>query len=278
MKTAKTILSASGILIVAFALFLSSCTGKSGKGTESGGLAPGESDQSKDQVIKEISEYPLPTAFEVTNLLIKAGAGYILDLSNPVVSVDKYINIKSKALNLGIYGADLSYAATYNQSQETMQFLKVTSQLIDELQISSGFNQTLVDKVEKNLGNVDSLINIISDSFYDTYRHLKDNHQDEVSVLVMAGSWIEAIYITSQISILSKNNQELVKIIAQQRPSLSKLMEIMEPVRENNMITDVYNDLKSIKNIFDNAGETFTASQLDELNKEIETLRNKIVA
>jgi predicted small secreted protein len=276
MKTRNTILSVLFLLAVSF--ILSSCTGKTGQGTDSGNLTAEESEQSKDQVLKEMTEYPLPTAFEVTTLLIKAGASYILDLSNPVGNVDKYINQKSKALNLGVYGADLSYAATYNQSQETMLFLKVTSQLVDELQISSGFDQTLVENVEKNIDNVDSLINIISDSFYSTYKLLKENHQDEVSILVMAGSWIEAIYITSQICLLSNNNAELVSIIAQQNPSLTKLMEIMEPAKESNMVKDIYTDLKKIKTLFDDAGETFTPKQLDQLAKEIDSLRNKIVA
>lgn len=278
MKTNRTILSVPVIFLLAVSLVLTSCKGKTGQSSDSGSITADDSEQSKDEILKEMTEYPLPTAFEVTTLLIKAGAGYILDLSNPVSNVDKYINLKSKALNLGVYGADLSYAATYNQSQETIQFLKVTSQLIDELQVSSGFNQTLVEDVERNIDNVDSLINIISDSFYDTYRHLQENHQDEVSILVMAGSWSEAIYITSQISILSKHNEELVSIIAQQDSSLTKLLEIMEPVRESNMINDIYTDLKKIKSIFDQVEETFTGEQLEELVKETESLRNKIIA
>ena len=278
MKTKRTILSVPVIFLLAVSIVLTSCTGKKGQSSDSGSFTADDSEQSKDKILKEMTEYPLPTAFEVTTLLIKAGASYILDLSNPVSNVDKYINLKSKALNLGVFGADLSYAATYNQSQETIQFLKVTSQLVDELQVSSGFNQTLVEDVERNIDNVDSLINIISDSFYDTYKQLQENHQDEVSVLVMAGSWIEAIYITSQISMLSQNNKELVSIIAQQDPSLTKLLEIMEPVRESSMIKDIYTDLKKIKEIFDQAEDTFTGKQLEELTRQTESLRNKIVA
>lgn len=277
MKTMKSILSTTGIFLLAFSLVLTSCKGKTGPAADQDSLKD-KSEETKDQVIKEVTDYPLPTAFEVTTLLIEAGAGYILDLSNYTGNVDKYINLKSKALNLGVYGADLSYAATYNQSQETIQYLKATSQLIEELQISSGFNQSLVENVEKNIDNVDSLIKIITDSFYDTYRYLQENQQDELSILVMAGSWIEAIYITSQISIISKNNKELVSIIAKQDPSLTKLLEIMEPVEESDIISDVYNNLKKIKSIYIEAGESFTPEQLEKLVVEVEALRNRIVS
>jgi uncharacterized pyridoxamine 5'-phosphate oxidase family protein len=277
MKTIRSVLTLPAVILFAIAILLSSCKGKTDTGA-SGDISVDESELSKDYAIRDVSEYPLPTAFEVTTLLIEAGAGYIFDICNRVENVDKYITMQSKALNLGVYGADLSYAATYNQSQETMQYLQVSSQLIDELQISSGFNRDLVDRVEKNIDIVDSLIVIISDSFYDTYRHLQQNNQDELSVLVMAGSWIEAIYITSQIALTSQNNEELKKIIASQDPSLTKLLEIMEPVKSDEKIGELLTELQKIKAIFTSAGNMLDDDQLEELVGLTEELRTGIIA
>jgi uncharacterized pyridoxamine 5'-phosphate oxidase family protein len=277
MKTIRSVLTLPAVILFAIAILLSSCKGKTDTGA-SGDISVDESELSKDYAIRDVSEYPLPTAFEVTTLLIEAGAGYIFDICNRVENVDKYITMQSKALNLGVYGADLSYAATYNQSQETMQYLQVSSQLIDELQISSGFNRDLVDRVEKNIDIVDSLIVIISDSFYDTYRHIQQNKKDELSVLVMAGSWIEAIYITSQIALTSQNNEELKKIIASQDPSLTKLLEIMEPVKSDEKIGELLTELQKIKAIFTSAGNMLDDDQLEELVGLTEELRTGIIA
>ncbi len=277
MKTIRSVHTLPATILLSIVILFSACKGKTDRGA-SGDLNVDESELSKDYAIRDVSEYPLPTAFEVTTLLIEAGAGYIFDMSNQAENVDKYITQQSKALNLGVYGADLSYAATYNQSQETMQYLQASSRLIDELQISSGFNRVLVERVENNIDIVDSLIAIISDSFYDTYRHLKENNQDELSVLVMAGSWIEAIYITSQITITSQNNQELLKIIASQDPSLTKLLEIMEPVKENVMINELLTELQKIKEIYIAAGDILNSEQLEELVTIAEALRNGIVS
>ena len=279
----KTVFAKIQFIIATFLIItyvLIGCTGKSPRSQESSdqGTKTEQMESSKDEVVKEISDYPLPTSFEVTRLLIESGASYILDLCNKTDNVSKYISLKSKALNLGIYGADLSYAATYNQTQETMQFLEASSTLIDELQISTAFNQTLVDRVEANLDNVDSLITIISDSFYDSYKYLQDNNQDKISLLVLTGSWIEALYITTQITMITKDgNQKIVEIISDQESSLSKLLEIMEPVKEDQVIKDVYASLASIRTLYENASEPFSQTDLEKVLKATEVLRNNII-
>lgn len=241
------------------------------------GITLDESASEKDELVREVIDYPLPTSFEVTKLLIDAGAGYILDICNRTENSGKYISLKSKALNLGIYGADLSYAATYNQTQETMQYLEVSAKLIDELQISSAFNQTLVDRVEQNLDNVDSLIIIISDSFYETYEYLQANEQDNLSLLVIAGSWIEALYITTQISIISSDNEKIVEIISDQRSSLTELIELLEEVKDNQMISEVYTGLSNIKVLYDASGTPLKPEELEKLIQATESLRKSIV-
>ena len=69
---------------------------------------------------------------------------------------------------------------------------------------------------------VDALITLISDSFYKTYDYLMTNEQDELSILVMAGSWIEALYISTQISMFSADNSKIVEIINEQSTSLER--------------------------------------------------------
>lgn len=277
MKTVFDKISSVIMVFIIIVMVGSGCQGKSSKDTRSTseGVVK-EMETSKDEVLKEISEYPLPTSFEVTKLLIDAGASYILDLCNRTDNVGKYISLKSKALNLGIYGADLSYAATYNQTQETMQYLETSSRLIDELQITTAFNQTLVDRVEANIDNVDSLINIISDSFYDSYKYLQDNQQDKLSLLILTGSWIEALYITTQISAITADNQRFIEIISDQKSTVNKLLEILDPVKEDQIIADIYSSLSGIKAIYDQADDPFNKDDFEKVLSAVEKLRNSI--
>jgi len=232
---------------------------------------------SKEALVKQVFKYPLPTSFDVTNLLVQAGAPYILTLCNLPENSEKYITQSQKALNLGIYGADLCYACTYNQSQETMNFLNASKKLIDDLNVSTSFNATMVQQVEANIHNKDTLIKIISDSFFDTYNYLMQNKQDKLSMYIMTGSWVESLYITTQIAITAKKKDNLISILVAHQNSLKKLLEIIEPVKSDADVAPLYTDLSNINGIYSTfASPKPTGAQISQLTTAAEQLRNKI--
>lgn len=261
-------------MVVVFSLFAAVSCG--------GGAKQAETDttevKTKDETFKSVTKYPIPTSFEVIKMLNKAGASYILSLNNPIENVDKYFTEKSKALNLGVYGANLSYASTYQMKQETMNYLKVSKQLIDDLQISTAFNKDFAEKVEANIDNKDTLIQIITDSFYDTYEFLLNEGKDNLSLMVMVGSWTEGLYITSQMAVISKDNHDLMKIIANQKDPLNTLYELLETSKEDEAIAEVMAMLNPLKEIFDSVeGDTLTKEEFEKIEKEAANIRNTII-
>lgn len=268
-----------GIGIFIIALVLNSCAGKTtGDDAEKkkGLFKP----MVKDAIEKEVEEFvsPLPNSFEITQMLNNIGISYILGLSNPVANVDRYFTEKSKALNLGVYGADLSYASTYHMKQDVMLYLEATKKLTDDLEISSAFNETLVENIEKTLDNKEELIEIITNSFNDTYDFLYQNGKASLSLLVIGGSWIEGLFLTTHVSANVYHNYEIVKIIHGQKESLQKLMDILGEYKEDQIIQEFLDDLAPLREIYDSIGETLTEEQVNEISTEVETLREKIVA
>ncbi len=225
-----------------------------------------------------LEDYPIPTSVEVVEMLQRAGAPYILGISNPVANVDRYFTERSKALNLGVYGADLSYAGTYEMSQDIRKYLQVCKQLIDELNISTSFNQGFVQRVERNLDNKDSLINIVSESFYDTYAFLTDNRRDDLALLVITGSWIEGMYLTSQIAIGARDNTEITDVIIRQNDPLEKLIALLDGHEDDAFIHSMYKDLTEIYELIGNQQSPMSGSALDSFSEKIERLRNRIVS
>ena len=65
----------------------------------------------------EENVYPLPTSAEVIKMLTELEVGYIIGISNPVANSKKYFSSTTRAINLGVYGADLSYVTLYNIQQ-----------------------------------------------------------------------------------------------------------------------------------------------------------------
>ncbi len=233
---------------------------------------------SKEQTFGELTKYPIPTSFEVIQLINKAGASFIIGICNPVDNAGRYLTEKSKAINLGIYGADLAYSTIYQMKQETMNYMRVSKQLIDELNIGTGFNQQLAEKVEKNIDNKDSLIVIITDSFYDTYKLLVENQKESLSLLVVAGSWIEGVYITSQIALTSRDNTEFIRILANQKTSLAKLMALMNARADMPEVKEIIDLLNPVNELYNQVvGETLTNEQFQKIMEDITKVRNALI-
>jgi hypothetical protein len=135
----------------------------------------------------------------------------------------------------------------------------------------------MVSSVERNIEDVDSLILIISDSFIKTYEYLASNEQDDMSILVMAGSWVEALYITTQINLISKDNSEIIDIIADQKASLDKLLEVMVPISVIDTGADIYEGLIRLQEIYEQGGSELSPEQLQELISSTEDLRRMII-
>lgn len=263
------------ILVAGLIGFISACSTSDKKET-----SKLEDKPTANDIAKKEFKYPIPTSFQVTALLQDADASFVLGITNPVENVDKYETRKSKALNLGVYGADLSYASTYNQQDETMKFLSVSKTLLEGLELSTVFNADMAKSIEANIDNKDSLITIVTQSFYDTYSELNKSDQSKLSLLVVCGSWIEALYITSQLAVSSNYDPRLMEVVAKQKLSAQKLAELCEVYGEED------EDIKSVlpllrfmnivyEGVIDGAG--ITEGQLGDILENVTLTRNRIV-
>ncbi len=280
MKTLKSFIKKSVIVLVSGMLLVSltNCTG-SKKGDNSSEVSS-ESKLDKEELEEKVREivYPLPTAFEVTEMINKIEASYIIGITNKTESIDKYFTDKDQAINLGVYSADLSYASTYNMKQEIMTYMEALENLVVELGITGAFSISFIDEVEENIDNKDVLVDLITGSFYDTYEYLVKNNKEDLSLLVLAGTWIEAMYISCNISETVYHNPDLVKVILHQKSSLDKLVEMLEEHKQHESVQSVLSDLNPIKEVYDSIEETgITEAQLNSIIEQTNALRKKII-
>jgi hypothetical protein len=212
-------------------------------------------------------------------MLNRIGIPYMLGTSNTVENVNRYFTAKSKAYNIGVYGSDLSYASTYQMTQETMLYLEAVNQLGSDLGISSIYNEDLLNRIDQNVNQKDSLIEIISTTIYETYDYLNKNGKGDLSILMVAGGWVEAMYLTTNVSANVHNNPEIIKIIYSQKSGLDKLIDIVEARKDNPDVKELLDDLQPIKEAFNAAtSENMTAEQVTALSLAIEKLRTKLIA
>jgi hypothetical protein len=205
----------------------------------------------KLQKVQEIF-YTIPSPMEMASLLKRTGTKYNSKILNDVNNVVKYSSSKRQALNLGIYGSDLSYASIFNQNQEAIIYLSCAKQLADKLGVTSAFSNETMDRIEGNIENRDSLLDIISDSFYTLDAYLKENDRQNISALVITGGWIEGLYLATSIAASQDEvPEDLKKRIADQKYSLGDLLELVKSYQVNGGLNDIVADLESLKKIYD---------------------------
>lgn len=171
--------------------------------------------------------YSIPSALEISQLLKESGAGYSEAYPSNPDNVSKYSSKRGQSINLGVYAADLSYAGIYEQKEESMLYLKCANTLATALGIPDAFGESTMTRIEANIGNRDSLLNIITQDYWNTDSYLKNNDRQEVSALIMAGGWIEGLYIATQIASHSGNNTGLMNRVAEQKLSLIDLIDLV---------------------------------------------------
>lgn len=221
--------------------------------------------------------YPLPTSFEVIKMINDLEIGYDIGVSNLTENADKYFIEAKKAINLGVYGADLAYASTYQMKQEVMLFLETSRKLADDLGIASIYNEELVSEVENSIDKKEELVELITNSFYDIYSQLNKNGKANLALLGVAGSWVESLFITTQISANVYHNIGLVKIIHKQKTSLETLMDILNDNNGDEKIDKMIKELTPLYNIYETVDENLSEKQVNAIVTEVEKLRTQLV-
>jgi hypothetical protein len=241
------------------------------------GTPPLEEQMPDEERVEELSGYPVPTSYDITTLIYQSGSPYILSLSNAPEKAGEYITQRDKVLNLGVYATDLCYATTYMMKQGTMNYLEASKTLIDELGISTTFNTTYADRIEKNIDNRDSLIQIVTESFGDTWDYLVENQQDVLARLVVSGSWIEGIYITTNVAAKAIDNTAFLEALAKQKKALNKLVDLLDTVKNVEEVTDIYKGLQDLQSFYEGVGDIMTDEQLKIVSEKVAALRESIV-
>lgn len=282
MKVNSTIL----IFLLPFTLFLTSCGGNSDKDVAAQNidstvvpvdslLVPSSSD-----VQMVISDIPFP--FEILEKLYAAKVVFNEKVMNPVSALPTYNQYNSKAMNLGVYGADLSYSVTYEQFQSIGKYVKTTKKLAEDLNIPLAFDQGMMDKYSKFKENKDSLRRVVFSSYSKVDSLLKKDERVGIAALVVTGSWLEGLYISTKTALESStgaSDPELLKTIQDQKKSLVIVIKLLEENKQDTFINALIKDLKNITAGYDHLIDpsSMNLAELKSINAQVSALRKKIV-
>ncbi len=207
--------------------------------------------------------YALPSPIETAHLIQSAGVSYNMDLSNPVDNAEKYSTTMKKALNFGVYGADLSYASLFNQTQTTIQFMATEKKIAEELGIYDFVDADVAEHIESIINDRDSVMEILADGFTNASDCLKDAGRAEVAALIVAGGWIEGLYLATQLAGLSADNSRLIDLVIDQRLSLTILIKLLDNYKTLPSVSTVYDWLIDLQSTYDKVKATTSEAKVE---------------
>src|SRR6201988_126390 len=248
-------LSKVSLLSLGVTLMLTSC----GNGNKPEGGEEQMADTTKVDTTEAVSNvssnemsYQIPSPKEMFYFIRQVGSknNKRTDVLNSPDNAKTYGDPKSKAVNFGIYSCDLTYCSIFEIGTEALKYFKVVKQLGDEIGVSTSVKPEMLKRLEKNMGTPDSLVEIADDMYFSSFETLQNGQQGNTLALVVAGGYIEGLYIATNLIKYDKSNPA-VERIAGEKFTLENIIDFMKKYESDAGVKEVIGKLTELKTAFD---------------------------
>jgi hypothetical protein len=259
------------ILPIATGLVLSSCGGDDNKDEIDNGI-----DSTKTENVdanNPVSEtfFQVPSPGEMLTFIKMVGGKNNKNTTflNPPENQKNYTDAKSKALNFGIYSCDLSYCSIFEIGAEALKYFKSVKTMGDQIGVSSAIKPETMKRLEGNVGNSDSLAVITDDVYFSSFETLENGQQGTTLALVVAGGWIESLYIATNLAKYEPNSP-VIERLADQKYTLENLIEFLKKHEADANVAGVKADFEGLLAEFNKIEQKdVTVNSKDEKGKKM---------
>lgn len=214
-------------LLALFAGLLSCGGGNAENSLEDEIMEPDETNTeiSQEEIFNLIETFPTPV--EMAQVIKNGNYDFSSDMLLPADSADKFSTSYEKAMAMGAYGADMGYLNIYNKVFLVPDYLKMVRTLAKDLDLDNFFDFESMIEMSENIDNVDSLIQMSTDSFNEMEAYLREQGRDEISLMIVFGTWLEGAYVVSEIA-ASSQDQIMMDRVAEQKDFVIELNRIFK--------------------------------------------------
>lgn len=193
--------------------------------------------------------FSLPSPIQMASLIKDKVGVFNEEILTDPGKVGIFTTEYKRALNMGVYGADLGYATIYEKNTKAISYLSSIEILSEDLGISGAFDQTLLERFIENGNNKDSMLVIMSEGYREGDKFLKDNEQHDVATLILTGGWIESMYFAS-ITYEEGDDQAIADRIGEQKTALKTIIDLLADFNNDEYYTGLIDDLKLLQSSY----------------------------
>lgn len=172
--------------------------------------------------------FSIPSPVQTVLLIRDLKVPYERDLLLPADRSGQFASRNKQALALGVYGADMAYAAVHEDGQRALRLLRAIEGLSGELSISNALDSGLVNAFKTHINDQEDLLRLTGQAFRSMDRYLKNEERHGVSTGILVGGWVEGLYLAVGTSPAEKVPPQVATRLAEQGRTLGNLIELLE--------------------------------------------------
>ena len=227
--------------------------------------------------------FVLPSPIQVAAIFNRAGLKFNSEVLNPTENLNNYNTKTSRYLNFGTYSSDLAFCSMNNKQQLAIDYINTLKSLADEIGMPTIFTEDgLVESFERNIGNQDSMLYILSKVKQRTDEYLEENSRESRAAVFFAGAWVEGMYIGSHDL---GDNERLKSRLLEQMVILKNLIRALETQRDNTLdldyvvegLQDIYNTFLNFEGVKSTDQSNMDIFEVDVTDEELQRIRKQIV-
>jgi hypothetical protein len=209
------------------------------------------SDEAMNEVIENIAS-PIEVASLLSDLDIPFSISYLAEPEK----LSSYSTNFEMAYHLGALSSDLGYLNMYNKTGTAINYLSTINKLTEALDVGQFFDFPKMKRLATGENTLDSLLFTSINSFNQMDEFLRRTDRSNLSTLMVAGVWIEGLYLATQVYQKSEV-EEIRNVIGEQKHILSDLLIIMEKYKDDEGFAELLEDYREIKTHFDEVDITY---------------------
>ena len=203
------------------------------------------SEEIMDEVIGNIS-----SPVEMAGLFKSSGVGFTQRILNDPDKVSNYETSFKRALNLGVFSADLGYINTFDKNNIVVSYLMAVKNLADGIRVGQFFDFNALHRLATSSTNLDTLMEMSVTSFNKMDSYLREQNRSNVSSLIVTGAWIEGLYIASNV-VKESGDKELSIRIAEQKNIINILEIILSNYEKEANFASLVKEIKKLKEAYE---------------------------
>lgn len=226
--------------------------------------------ESVKETMKESAvDFNIPSPSEQFALISKMDVNKNTAIMHDAEMADTYSNSTQKALNFGVYTADVAYLTSFNETNKYLTYFGKLEKLGTDIGVAQVFGTQLGELAKKWDGNADSLFQLSDDTYNKTFQRLIEIDKGDELSLMLVGGWIESMHLMIGSSKGYGKSPKLEQAIADQKLVAENLLEFLVSYQDNEAIATYTKEIAAILDIYNTMECSSSETKVENANGKL---------